>query len=83
MSREMTVKRALKNLILSQYKGWRELEIRRPRIDVLAQRSSGEGNKHMGGGGGGSGGFTLMNNQRHANKTIKYHSVVESNLYKN
>ena len=45
----MTVKRALKNLILSQYKGWRGLEIRRPRIDVLAQRSSGEANKHMGG----------------------------------
>ena len=32
----MTVKRALKNLILSPCKGWGGLEIRRPRIDVLA-----------------------------------------------
>lgn len=29
----MTIKSVLKNLILSQYKGWRRLEIRRPRID--------------------------------------------------
>lgn len=62
----MTVKRALKNLILSQYKGWRGLELKRPRIDVLAQRSSGEANKHVVGAGGRGwavgGGFTLMNN---------------------
>ena len=36
----MTVKSVSKNLILSQYKGWRRLEIRRPRIDTLAQQSS-------------------------------------------
>lgn len=45
LDRQMTVKSVFKNLTLSWYKGWRRLEIRRPRTDMLAQQSSQEANK--------------------------------------